>query len=65
VVWLPNLFTHIQAYWSEPTFIRDWYEALASQHIYRRIGAANRGEAASYATAMNRALRPGRYVPTL
>jgi pimeloyl-ACP methyl ester carboxylesterase/DNA-binding CsgD family transcriptional regulator len=31
VVWMPHLFSHIEVYWTQDTFIRAWLEALASR----------------------------------
>ena len=48
VIWMPHLFSHIQVYWNEQTFIRGWLEALASrfqliQYDGRGQGMSTRG----------------------
>src|SRR5690606_8735637 len=45
VVWMPHLFSHIQVYWSEDTFIRRWLEALASR--FQLIQYDGRGQGMS------------------
>jgi pimeloyl-ACP methyl ester carboxylesterase/DNA-binding CsgD family transcriptional regulator len=48
VVWMPHLFSHLELYWKEDTFIRRWLEALASrfqliQYDGRGQGMSTRG----------------------
>ena len=48
VIWMPHLFSHIQVYWSEQTFVRSWLEQLAShfqlvQYDGRGQGMSSRG----------------------
>ena len=48
VVWMPHLFSHIEVYWTQPTFVRQWLEALASrfqliQYDGRGQGMSSRG----------------------
>ena len=48
VVWMPHLFSHLQIYWSQDTFIRPWLQALASrfqlvQYDARGQGMSGRG----------------------
>jgi pimeloyl-ACP methyl ester carboxylesterase/DNA-binding CsgD family transcriptional regulator len=48
VVWMPHLFSHIEIYWSQDSFIRPWLEALAGrfqlvQYDARGQGMSGRG----------------------
>ena len=54
VIWMPHLFSHIQIYWSEQTFIRAWLEELAAefqvvQYDGRGQGMSSRGLAKEHA----------------
>jgi DNA-binding CsgD family transcriptional regulator/pimeloyl-ACP methyl ester carboxylesterase len=52
VVWMPHLFSHIEVYWTQSTFIRPWLEALASR--FQLIQYDGRGQGMS-----SRGLKPG------
>jgi pimeloyl-ACP methyl ester carboxylesterase/DNA-binding CsgD family transcriptional regulator len=45
VIWMPHLFSHIQVYWRQRTFIRDWLEGLASH--FQLIQYDGRGQGMS------------------
>jgi DNA-binding NarL/FixJ family response regulator len=58
VIWMPHLFSHIQVYWREQTYIRDWLTGLASQ--FRLIQYDGRGQGMS-----TRGLRPDMHLTDL
>ncbi|HWC29740.1 MAG TPA: alpha/beta fold hydrolase [Dehalococcoidia bacterium] len=48
LVWMPHLYSHIEIYWKQPTFIRAWLETLAGrfqliQYDGRGQGMSSRG----------------------